>query len=782
MAPKHQDNFVKEQSRKCADVISLILTRDAYVLRHKIAENLWRHIEQKYPDAQNLSKALCEYGLSPKGFKSNCEELFLHDIEAFNDCWKSLSAGTQNTLHTAWGVLPSKDKSEKDLTEKFNRIIEKQTWNPFFEDMAKRFPRYSQLYTKIAVFWNAWTIYGQQQSFGKSTSTAYENLLRTWEELFSVLVVPVSRSRNADYLCVFCPNSRFRNVHKYFTNIDTNAYQVFQRYTQKHMQDINCTSYRNILNGGIRSLNCYVFNRLKALNSKDEHSEAILFGCRSGVQYQVLANPNISSQSIIGMVTVYFPLYDFFERFGFIKGNGSLICKSNSEQTDEEYKRIWHNDFTAEQLGDPNFVLARLLLKPFFDCTNHDIMAIRRHLEIISLSSGIIRDFIIDKGLSANVEQVLTELCHEFTPDAAKPLNDWLESTMAQLKTITPQKPSQEIPSEVIPSVYCKEKRTEPTENISQKTIPASAIKGKVHVAIITVRHDEYEAMEAMFGEMFRVRGKNTYKHATVLAESGSISVVLTRLVRQGNTSAQSVTSNVIQDIDPAWLFLVGIAGGVPDYEYSLGDVIIATHLHDFSLQAAKELKESGYETSGGPMHREVERFLQTDIVGRDGRRLCEMAGFNTVDGLINHPEIFPETISDEKRYYGDTDHQNKVKNTIQKRFPKGKRAGGPIVYSRPCANGNILVKDTKLLAQWQKSARDVTHVETELVGVYEAARSNGREDYPVLAIRGLSDIIGFERDHNWTPYACKTAAAFTHAVLKSGFIDFAKNLPPKTD
>lgn len=37
----------------------------------------------------------------------------------------------------------------------------------------------------------------------------------------------------------------------------------------------------------------------------------------------------------------------------------------------------------------------------------------------------------------------------------------------------------------------------------------------------------------------------------------------------------------------------------------------------------------------------------------------------------------------------------------------------------------------------------------------------------PVLAIRGISDIIGFNREHEWINYACNSAASFTVALLR---------------
>src|SRR5205823_8990478 len=119
---------------------------------------------------------------------------------------------------------------------------------------------------------------------------------------------------------------------------------------------------------------------------------------------------------------------------------------------------------------------------------------------------------------------------------------------------------------------------------------------------VITIRPDEYEAMEARLGEVRGVTGNNAYKYADLPTEGGPpMSVVLTRVVGQGNIKASAVAANVIHELDPAWLILVGIAGGVPDHEFSLGDVVLATHLNDFSFSASSK-GDRTYQTFGGPM------------------------------------------------------------------------------------------------------------------------------------------------------------------------------------
>jgi hypothetical protein len=39
---------------------------------------------------------------------------------------------------------------------------------------------------------------------------------------------------------------------------------------------------------------------------------------------------------------------------------------------------------------------------------------------------------------------------------------------------------------------------------------------------------------------------------------------------------------------------------------------------------------------------------------------------------------------------------------------------------------------------------------------------------YSIITIRGLSDIVGFDRDDAWTTYACHTAGAFCVALLEN--------------
>jgi nucleoside phosphorylase len=58
--------------------------------------------------------------------------------------------------------------------------------------------------------------------------------------------------------------------------------------------------------------------------------------------------------------------------------------------------------------------------------------------------------------------------------------------------------------------------------------------------------------------------------------------VVVARTPAQGPGVAQAIASSIIADVWPRWILLVGIAGGIPSTDYSLGDVLLSQRLHDF--------------------------------------------------------------------------------------------------------------------------------------------------------------------------------------------------------
>ena len=146
----------------------------------------------------------------------------------------------------------------------------------------------------------------------------------------------------------------------------------------------------------------------------------------------------------------------------------------------------------------------------------------------------------------------------------------------------------------------------------SEADLAASVLKGHLAVGIITIIENEFRRVLDHFTSRRHVIGKNRlYEYAQVPTKKGStIGVAITRCPEQGQGSAHAVARDMITDLGVPWILLVGIAGGFPDSDYTLGDVLISSRVHDFAVSAALENGTAEYQQQGGPIHVEVEKLI----------------------------------------------------------------------------------------------------------------------------------------------------------------------------
>src|SRR5205085_1893949 len=120
-------------------------------------------------------------------------------------------------------------------------------------------------------------------------------------------------------------------------------------------------------------------------------------------------------------------------------------------------------------------------------------------------------------------------------------------------------------------------------------------------IAVIVIREDEQRAVLSRLSNarpLTQLRG--AYVIGDVPARTGEVyRVAVVRAHEQGPSEAQFAAQNAIEDLHPQWLAVVGIAGAVPDNEFTLGDVIVASRIHDFSVSAAVE-SSSGHRREFG--------------------------------------------------------------------------------------------------------------------------------------------------------------------------------------
>ena len=304
----------------------------------------------------------------------------------------------------------------------------------------------------------------------------------------------------------------------------------------------------------------------------------------------------------------------------------------------------------------------------------------------------------------------------------------------------------------------------------SQDDLLAGSLKGQIEIGIITMREeDEYDSVLSRFSSWRHVRGGGSdYSYARVQSRGGEeLRIVVARTPEQGPGAAQAIASSMISDLKPRWIFLVGIAGGIPASEYTLGDVLLSQRMNDFAVSAAIEGKQPEFQDMGGPMALAVEK-----LVASLRSRSAVLGSWSTKEFLGRRKPIekAPESV-DDPRLYGDEGWKRSVFTSLRHHFPDGEPVRDPIFRAATIITSGVLVKSTTLATQWRSTARHASGVEMELGGVCRAARYGEDGSTRVLAIRGLSDIIGYKRAPEWTEFAAYSAAAFAHALIVSGII-----------
>jgi nucleoside phosphorylase len=295
--------------------------------------------------------------------------------------------------------------------------------------------------------------------------------------------------------------------------------------------------------------------------------------------------------------------------------------------------------------------------------------------------------------------------------------------------------------------------------------MPSSANDCQADIAVITIREDEQAAVvDRLQGRGYLECENRTYivGDAPSSLDEHVYRVAVVASMEQGPGYAQKAAEDAIADLHPRWLALVGIAGAVPDNEFTLGDVVVAERVHDFSVSAVWQ-DESGQSHSanrdqGGPLSERVRNLakLLQPLSSKEAK------GWNDPD-RIGVPR--PAVDLSPSKFYGSDLWREKTKESLDGHFRPAARTA-PLVTARSIASSGTLMKDAAIMQQFLDSSREIAAVEMELGGVYKAARRQDHE-YPILAIRGISDVVGFKRDPGWTTYACHTAAAFFFALLR---------------
>lgn len=138
-----------------------------------------------------------------------------------------------------------------------------------------------------------------------------------------------------------------------------------------------------------------------------------------------------------------------------------------------------------------------------------------------------------------------------------------------------------------------------------------------IDIAILTMRDDEFRAVLNAFPEEAEPgihKGRNrdyTLRYASA-GKIGRYTLAIVRQPEQGNGKAQDAARDMLEDLDPSFLLVVGIAGGLPSDDITLGDVVLSTRIHDYSVEARKTRSKPSYAMTGGPIAKKIAAGIAT--------------------------------------------------------------------------------------------------------------------------------------------------------------------------
>jgi nucleoside phosphorylase len=255
----------------------------------------------------------------------------------------------------------------------------------------------------------------------------------------------------------------------------------------------------------------------------------------------------------------------------------------------------------------------------------------------------------------------------------------------------------------------------------------------KVDFAIITALEIEAKAVVRRLQnhtvKRFEDQDIRTYHCGTVSipVTDQTYHVVVVTLPGKGTISAANAVTDAIARWNPRYVLMVGIAGGIPQDDMDLGDVIVADQ-----------------------------------VVGYDYGKV-------TPQGIQPRDRVYPVSalLLDRIRNFWDSAWAQYVYVAR----PANARRAAPKRFVGPIASGDKVIASAEFREQLTQHWPKLLAVEMEAEGVF-AAVFDRPDIRHALVIRGISDMADERKSDEWQEYAANAAAAFVEGFLKSGPVE----------
>lgn len=259
-------------------------------------------------------------------------------------------------------------------------------------------------------------------------------------------------------------------------------------------------------------------------------------------------------------------------------------------------------------------------------------------------------------------------------------------------------------------------------------------------------------------GREFQGDSQQLYQLFDQTTTRGELTVALFRSIRQANVEAQVVVQRALEDLQPAWVLVVGIAGAFPHGDVTIGDVVVSSEIVDFTYEAKREGKPAELDKRTLELH-----HAARGVVAMLPMTRRSISAWSTeAEVRAQHP---PPPSSTLIAAGGSPEDRAHLAETLEHHLKSPRNH--PIAKAGAVASSNGLQKSLSFARQVSSGNRSVLCAEMESVGAHAAC--NTGSSTPMLAIRGISDIIGVTRDEAWTKYACQSSASFAVHLIRAG-------------
>ncbi len=294
----------------------------------------------------------------------------------------------------------------------------------------------------------------------------------------------------------------------------------------------------------------------------------------------------------------------------------------------------------------------------------------------------------------------------------------------------------------------------EKLETVAPEIIP-------VDLAIVTALPKEREAVEAVFGPSTNLRVPNDphiYKQINLQVEGQPKRIVVATLSEMGNARAGITSTDMLRSFSPAFIIMIGIAGGMPkpttpELHVRLGDVVIAQSILEYDHVKRKQNGDPEVRDTAQRISNMINQLVNANRNQRDGFDIGWLA---VRDRTLRAYGLDPEKLPPDVLHDLDGSVIQHPEDPRRQRSPS-------IVHFGRIGAGDTLLKDP-VVRDWLRDNHAVMAVDMESAGLRDAGWSRNSE---FGVIRGVVDYCDDFKDDRWHMVSAISAAALARFLFE---------------